>query len=304
MAMFRQFQTSFWSDNYIGDLSPNQKLLYVYILTNEKTTQCGVYEFSMRYAQLETGLDKAEIEQIINEFVKSGKIRYSKETNEILIINWLKHNSARSPKVAAVVDKEIRNIKTPEFESEVITRSQVLGYPIQTKLPSQDTVSIPYPYSIDSGTQYNIKEDKKNIKEVEVETDAPATADAYQIFQENFGMLNSFNSQSITEWIQDFGSDELVIEAMRRSALDNKGYRYAEGIMKKWVSTNIKTLDDVKAEDVLHERSKQSKNGRQQVIETIPDEFKDEYKPEHKKTSPEELAAIQEQMARLEKSKQ
>lgn len=58
---------------------------------------------------------------------------------------------------------------------------------------------------------------------------------------------------------------------MRRSVLDNKGYCYAYGIMKRWVSNNIKTLDDVKGD----------------------------YNKETQETNPEQLAAIQAQMARV-----
>ncbi|MBO0460069.1 DnaD domain protein, partial [Enterococcus hulanensis] len=153
MAIYRQIHTTVWKDDWVGELSIDEKLLWMYLTTNDRTTQCGVYVFSWRYAPFETGLSETEIKRIINKFQEDGKIKFNHETNELMIINWLKYNSARSPKVAAVIDKELKGIKTPEFESEVIKRSKDFEYPIKTEYSDLDTVSIPYQYPIDTVSQ-------------------------------------------------------------------------------------------------------------------------------------------------------
>ena len=52
MAIFRKVHTSFWSDTFISDLDKDKKLFYLYILTNERTTQCGIYEISKKQISL------------------------------------------------------------------------------------------------------------------------------------------------------------------------------------------------------------------------------------------------------------
>ena len=85
MAIFRKIHISFWSDPFIQDLDNEQRLFYLYLLTNEKTKQCGIYEISKRQISFNLGIDSEKVTELIGYFVNAGKIRYSLETNEIAI---------------------------------------------------------------------------------------------------------------------------------------------------------------------------------------------------------------------------
>ncbi|WP_413476580.1 DnaD domain-containing protein [Latilactobacillus fuchuensis] len=301
MAIYRQIHTTIWQDNFVGDVltDPPEKLFWAYLLTNSQTTQCGVYPFRMRQAQFDTGLTGDEIKSIINKLVQYEKIKYSTENNEIMIVNWLKYNSARSPKVAAVIDKELLSIKTLEFESEVIKKCLEIKYPIKTKLPDENTVSIPYGYPIDTISQPEPEPTQnQNITNTATATEptdedqASAAADVYQYYQESFGVLNSFVSENLTQWVADIGS-ELVTEAMKRAALDQKGFRYAEGIMKQWAKRNIKTMADVEADDVKFNGAQKSFN-KPIKQEVTPKWAQPDYVAP--KQTPEEVAAGQAQI--------
>lgn len=310
MAIYRQIHTTIWQDNFVGDVltEPPEKLFWAYLLTNSQTTQCGVYPFRMRQAQFDIGLTGDEIKSIINKLVQYEKIKYSTENNEIMIINWLKYNSARSPKVAAVIDKELLSIKTLEFESEVIKKCVELKYPIKTKLPDENTLSIPYGYPIDTISQPEPTQNQ-NITNTATATEstdedqASATPDVYTYYQEAFGVLNSFASENLTQWIKDLGSD-LVIEAMKRSALDQKGFRYAEGIMRQWAKKNLKTLEDVAADDVsFNNNSRPKRNSGKQ--EPTPAWAKPDYVAPVEEKTPEQKVEEQAQLqAAMEKIKQ
>jgi len=56
MAKYRQLYTEFWSDSFVLELSSEEKFFYLYLLTNTKTTQSGIYEISRRFIETETGL--------------------------------------------------------------------------------------------------------------------------------------------------------------------------------------------------------------------------------------------------------
>lgn len=115
MAKYRQIHITFWQDPFIEELEPMQKYFYLYLMTNSKTTQCGCYEISNKLIKYETGLSQTEIDQYIELFTENKKIVYSPETNEFLIINWLKHNSFKSPTVKSCIYKELENIKNKKF---------------------------------------------------------------------------------------------------------------------------------------------------------------------------------------------
>ena len=63
MAVYRQIQVSFWQDTFVLDLTPEEKYFYLYLMTNSKTRQCGVYEVSRRVMELETGYNRETVEK-------------------------------------------------------------------------------------------------------------------------------------------------------------------------------------------------------------------------------------------------
>jgi hypothetical protein len=59
----------------------------------------------------DTGYNQETVQKLIDFFQESNKIRYSKETNEIALLNWVKFNDSTSPKVLACVQKELYKVK-------------------------------------------------------------------------------------------------------------------------------------------------------------------------------------------------
>jgi hypothetical protein len=115
MAKFRQLHTSFWDDPLILDLTPEQKYFYIYLLTNPNVLQCGIYEIALRQIVYHTGYNKDTIMQLIQMFESMGKIVYSKETNEIAIVNFLKYNYSKSPSVKKCIEKDLESVKNKDL---------------------------------------------------------------------------------------------------------------------------------------------------------------------------------------------
>ena len=116
MAVYRQIQVSFWQDTFVLDLTPEEKYFYLYLMTNSKTRQCGVYEVSRRVMELETGYNRETVEKLIKRFIEYGKIDYCEETKEVLLRNWFKYNSSKSPKVLQCIMSEVAKIKHLPFK--------------------------------------------------------------------------------------------------------------------------------------------------------------------------------------------
>lgn len=115
MAIFRKVHVQFWSDVFIQSLTPEQKFFFLYLLTNEKTKQCGIYEITTRHISYDTGYNVETINKLIDFFEKTGKILFSRDTNEIAVKNWEKYNGSRSPDVQRLVDKELKSIKNKKL---------------------------------------------------------------------------------------------------------------------------------------------------------------------------------------------
>ena len=89
----RYVNTRFWNDNYVSELDPSEKLLFMYFLTNEHTNISGVYELPLKIVAVETGLDKTMLEKMIPRL--KDKIGYIR--GFVVIKNFLKHQETRSP---------------------------------------------------------------------------------------------------------------------------------------------------------------------------------------------------------------
>lgn len=150
--------------------------------------------------------------------------------------------------------------------------------------------------------QSKVKETK--VKETKVkessnpENKPPAAANIFMIYEQNFGMLNPMTIETVEKWEADLG-EELVIEAMRRAAVDNKAFRYAEGIMRSWLKTNVKTVADAEAQDVAY---KQRQNGNSPKKEKMPEWAENTAPVTETAPDPDQQRAIQERIARLKTS--
>lgn len=73
----RIVHTKIWKDDYFASLTPSEKLLFVYFLTNEYVNIIHLYECSDRVIQFDTGIDPELLDQIKNKFEASKKFRFN-----------------------------------------------------------------------------------------------------------------------------------------------------------------------------------------------------------------------------------
>lgn len=116
MAVYRSIYISFWQDDFVLGLTPEEKYFYLYLMTNSQTNQAGCYEVSLRMMQVETGYNRDTIEKLINKFKEYQKIDYCFETKEILIRNWFRYSWTKSPKMVTCIKKDIKGIKNKLFK--------------------------------------------------------------------------------------------------------------------------------------------------------------------------------------------
>jgi hypothetical protein len=104
MAKQRYIKDSFWSDPYIQELWQIEKLLFLYLLTNDKVNIAWIYEITERQICFDTGIDKNKLEQSIEKLSKDKKIIY--KNNRIIIINFIKNQNV-NPSVEKGIERVI-----------------------------------------------------------------------------------------------------------------------------------------------------------------------------------------------------
>lgn len=127
MATQRLVNTNFWKDTYVIDLDPVQKLLFLYFLTNPRTTLAGVYEISLREVAFDTGIDRDMVEKIVAKFCADGKMHY--ERGWLILRNFVKHqrlNPSIEKGIARAVAELPKWLQDLVQEHSVIFNQQVL----------------------------------------------------------------------------------------------------------------------------------------------------------------------------------
>ena len=130
MAVYRHIHIDYWQDGFVLDLTPEEKYFYIYLMTNSKTSQCGIYELPKRIIETETGYNRETVEKLLLRFEEYGKIVYCDKSKEIFIKNWIKHNKVISPKVKKCVEKELLYIKSRELIDLFLKECNKYGYRI------------------------------------------------------------------------------------------------------------------------------------------------------------------------------
>lgn len=130
MAVYRQIHIEFWQDPFILELTPEEKYFYLYLMTNSKTTQCGIYELPKRVIEFETGYNRETVEKLLQRFIDYKKITYNESTKEVFILNWLKFNPINNTNIEKCVLKELEDIKNQDFIESLLNKAIGMGYKI------------------------------------------------------------------------------------------------------------------------------------------------------------------------------
>ncbi|MDA1576661.1 MULTISPECIES: DnaD domain-containing protein [Bacillus cereus group] len=111
--------------------------------------------------------------------------------------------------------------------------------------PSYDKTEEPPTFKRKTNTEITTKNTTENV----------SSSSIFCFYENNFGILNSFIAENISQWVNDT-SEELVQAAMERALKQQKKWNYAEGILKQWVNNNVKTLKEVLALETEYQRNK------------------------------------------------
>ena len=114
MSIKRVVDVHFWDDDKVlGTFSPEDKLFFLYLMTNTHTKQLGIYALPRQYIALEVGYALDVVDVLLDRFENVyGLIRYSYDTGEVAIKNYLRHSIVKGGKpVEDLLVKEIAEVK-------------------------------------------------------------------------------------------------------------------------------------------------------------------------------------------------
>ena len=153
MAIYRTVQLSFWTDpKVLDDFTPEDKYFYLYLFTNPQTNLCGCYELGWTATTGQLGYNRDTVLRLLDRFENVHKvIKYSKDTKEVLILNWHKYNWTKSSDFITGLNKQIELVKCKEFrdylcnlrDGKTVCRPSVdgVGTSVTVTVNNTDTVT-------------------------------------------------------------------------------------------------------------------------------------------------------------------
>lgn len=260
MALFRHVRTEFWKDaKVLEEMTPEDKLFFLYILTNGNTTQIGIYKIPKKQMAFELGYSVESINTLIDRFENHYKvIRYNPKTRELAIKRWGKYNLVKGGKpIIDCVKKEVTEVKDKSLLAYVAQYIHKEEIKKEFEKLIDDTHNDTYHDSLDNistigGQKENKKENKnKKEKENEYETKYSPVGKFKKLYEENVGLVNSIVAQWLIELSEDIDYDlfKRAVEIATDRGKCNKGY--INGIIKQWYDNNIRSYRDLLA----HEKS-------------------------------------------------
>ena len=124
MANYRNISMNFWTDSkVVDDFTPEDKYIYLYVMTNPHTNLCGCYEISIRQIANETGYNTDSVERLLKRLDHPHDvIRYYAPTKELLVLNWYRYNWTASEKINKPLLAEIQKVKCDSFRQYLADR--------------------------------------------------------------------------------------------------------------------------------------------------------------------------------------
>src|SRR5690606_8603000 len=127
MASYRYVYTSFWEDAKVQEeMTPEDKLFYLYLLTNPCTTMTGIYSITKKRMAFDLGYSIETVNSLVDRFENYHKtIKYNEETREIALLNWGKYNLNKGGKpVEDCIKRDLQGVKDKKLVSLVGERVQ------------------------------------------------------------------------------------------------------------------------------------------------------------------------------------
>lgn len=96
-----------WSDT--DDLIDTEKLLYLYLLTNEQRNIAGYYKLNLGYMSLDLGIIESRLMKMLKREQKYWV--FDPDTQQVLIPKFTKYNIIKSQQQYAKLNSELNQLK-------------------------------------------------------------------------------------------------------------------------------------------------------------------------------------------------
>mgnify|MGYP001561443187 FL=1 len=101
--MYQKIEETFWTDPKVSNLPPNEKLLFIYLITNSHVHYSGLYQISRATILDETNLTPDALNKSLTSLIDNRLIRYDNDKKIVWVINMAKHQVQQGNKKNLII---------------------------------------------------------------------------------------------------------------------------------------------------------------------------------------------------------
>ena len=280
MSRYAKIETFIWHDDKFQRLTDDARMLFLYLLTSPHGNMCGMFYLPELYAASDLQWAPERYRRGIEALLKASRIAV--DGNVIWLKNHVKHNTPRGKNQIVgfvnALEKVPSNSLIKEYVEDLGKHLSEEDYSLFKELYN---MPLDIPLRRGSEPHYDTPSNTVNSKQLTdtvtdtasasgTEAQAPKKQDddadkninpeIIKSFAQTFGYPpNQIQLETLTSFIDDGLPDELILEALKRSAETGANSpRYTAAILQSWVSKSAFTLDDVRALDNLRQPRRSS----------------------------------------------
>ncbi|XQY90049.1 DnaD domain protein [Metabacillus sp. HB246100] len=246
MDKYRIVKTfSFWRDPIVlEEMTPEDKYFYLFLLTNTKTTQIGIYQITKNEMALELGYSIERIQALLSRFEEHFQlVKYNTTTREIAIKNWGVFNLNKGGK--PVMD-------CIRAELQLVQDRSLIPY-VSKQIASKEIRSLYETFYNCEEEENLIHNETKGEEEKRVENDTVCNHDTKEIVQfwdnNGFGLSNLYAKERLLSLLEEKTFQQpkdAILKALSIASANNKRkLNYVLAILKNWENSSLVTINQI-----------------------------------------------------------
>lgn len=120
-SRYIRIATKFWQDEKVKALTDDAKLLYLYVLTSPHSNMAGYYVLPKPYVAYDLNWLPERLDKAFSELLKQGLIKYCKQSDVVLIPNFLKYNPMQNQNQAKGAARRVAELPSNTLREDFRT---------------------------------------------------------------------------------------------------------------------------------------------------------------------------------------
>lgn len=249
---YKTIDETFWTDPKVRGLSVNNKLLFLYLITNPHSHYSGLYYLPMSVMALETGLKQIEVRRGIDTLSKGYIVKYDDDFQVVWVVKMALYQ-AKGEKMMAGIANHFGRLHNCPLIKDFLKFYNTLSIPYACTI---DTPSIPHAESV-TGSVTETVSGSKDILSGKPDS-VSATGEVVSYLNQVLGTDYKATTRKTRELIQARLREGFTVEDFR--AVINRKAQKWRGDPKMVEYLRPITLFGPKFESYLNEKEAQNES--------------------------------------------